>query len=212
MAQHSSLPPHQVAYPDVAPVMLLSESSVKDLSSRLESNVTVERFRPNIVISDCEAFQEVGFVWFLFFFPISGRFYSSQSLHWTRCDSIKEDLKVPLFFSFATYFLPVFWNPQTPKRLFFRIPGRKSRSAMWGCSVWCHVDGNTANASDGPWCSDVTPCVQIHFFSSLSVVFSPQWTPKPASSTEKSLWRLWKGGFLTVLAHDFLGEEPMDDI
>lgn len=49
----------QVAYPDLGPVMLLSESSVKDLSSKLETDVTVERFRPNIVISDCEAFDEV---------------------------------------------------------------------------------------------------------------------------------------------------------
>lgn len=58
-AQQSFLPLHQVAYPDVAPVMLLSESSIQDLSSRLENDVTVERFRPNIVISDCDAFQEV---------------------------------------------------------------------------------------------------------------------------------------------------------
>ncbi|XP_060939137.1 mitochondrial amidoxime-reducing component 1-like [Limanda limanda] len=48
----------QVAYPDVGPVMLLSEASVKDLSSRLEKDVTVDRFRPNIVISGCEAFEE----------------------------------------------------------------------------------------------------------------------------------------------------------
>lgn len=39
--------------------MLLSESSVKDLSSKLEKDVTVERFRPNIVISDCQPFEEV---------------------------------------------------------------------------------------------------------------------------------------------------------
>nr|XP_020459894.1 mitochondrial amidoxime-reducing component 1-like [Monopterus albus] len=48
----------RVVYPDVAPVMLLSEASIKDLSSRLEKDVTVERFRPNIVISDCEPFDE----------------------------------------------------------------------------------------------------------------------------------------------------------
>lgn len=54
----ASFPQFEVAYPDVAPVMLLSESSVKDLSSKLEKGVTVERFRPNIVISDCEAFEE----------------------------------------------------------------------------------------------------------------------------------------------------------
>ena len=39
--------------------MLLSEASVKDLSSRLDKDVTVSRFRPNIVVSDCEAFGEV---------------------------------------------------------------------------------------------------------------------------------------------------------
>ncbi|XP_037550490.1 mitochondrial amidoxime-reducing component 1 [Nematolebias whitei] len=48
----------EVAYPDIAPVMLLSEASVKDLSSKLEKEVTVERFRPSIVISDCEPFDE----------------------------------------------------------------------------------------------------------------------------------------------------------
>ncbi|XP_031436493.1 mitochondrial amidoxime-reducing component 1 [Clupea harengus] len=48
----------EVAYPDTAAVMLLSEASVKDLSSRLDKDVTVSRFRPNIVVSDCEAFGE----------------------------------------------------------------------------------------------------------------------------------------------------------
>ncbi|XP_028251752.1 mitochondrial amidoxime-reducing component 1 [Parambassis ranga] len=48
----------QIAYPDIGPVMLLSEASVNDLSSKLEKGVTVERFRPSVVISDCEAFQE----------------------------------------------------------------------------------------------------------------------------------------------------------
>ncbi|TKS87165.1 Mitochondrial amidoxime-reducing component 1 [Collichthys lucidus] len=48
----------QVVYADVGPVMLLSESSVKDLSSRLDEDVTVERFRPNIIISGCDAFEE----------------------------------------------------------------------------------------------------------------------------------------------------------
>ncbi|KAL3049603.1 hypothetical protein OYC64_008956 [Pagothenia borchgrevinki] len=56
------LPPFEVAYPDEAPVMLLSEASVQDLSSRLEEDVTVKRFRPNIVISDCEAFAEDSWV------------------------------------------------------------------------------------------------------------------------------------------------------
>lgn len=49
---------YEVAFSDMAPVMLLSEPSVKDLSSKLEKGVTVERFRPSIVVSDCEAFDE----------------------------------------------------------------------------------------------------------------------------------------------------------
>lgn len=48
----------EVAYPDVAPVMLLSEASVKELSSRLDKDVTVKQFRPNIIVSDCEPFEE----------------------------------------------------------------------------------------------------------------------------------------------------------
>ncbi|XP_071353566.1 mitochondrial amidoxime-reducing component 1 isoform X2 [Trachinotus anak] len=51
-------PQYEVAYSDIGPVMLLSEASVKDLSSKLEKDVTVDRFRPNIVIGDCEAFDE----------------------------------------------------------------------------------------------------------------------------------------------------------
>ena len=51
----------KVAYPDVGPVMLLSEASVGDLNGKLQKDVTVERFRPNIVVSDCNAFEEVLF-------------------------------------------------------------------------------------------------------------------------------------------------------
>uniref|UniRef100_A0A672FMS5 Mitochondrial amidoxime reducing component 1 n=1 Tax=Salarias fasciatus TaxID=181472 RepID=A0A672FMS5_SALFA len=52
-------PEYQVAYPDFCPVMLLSAASVDDLSSRLEQEVTAERFRPNIVVGGCRAFDEV---------------------------------------------------------------------------------------------------------------------------------------------------------
>ncbi|CAN9502598.1 unnamed protein product [Ophioblennius macclurei] len=48
----------EVAYPDFCPVMVLSEASVKDLSGRLEKDVTVERFRPGIVVGDCQSFDE----------------------------------------------------------------------------------------------------------------------------------------------------------
>lgn len=48
----------EVAYPDIGAVMLLSEASVEDLSHRTDSRLTVERFRPNIVVSDCEPYDE----------------------------------------------------------------------------------------------------------------------------------------------------------
>lgn len=48
-----------MAYPDYGPIMLLSEASVQDLSSKLDQEVTTERFRPSIVIGDCEPFDEV---------------------------------------------------------------------------------------------------------------------------------------------------------
>ncbi|XP_064818464.1 mitochondrial amidoxime-reducing component 1-like, partial [Oncorhynchus masou masou] len=48
----------KIVYNDLGPIMLLSEASVKDLSSRLEKEVTVARFRPSIVVSDCDAFDE----------------------------------------------------------------------------------------------------------------------------------------------------------
>lgn len=43
----------------MGPVLLLSQASVDDLNTRLEKDVTAERFRPNIVIGDCQAFEEV---------------------------------------------------------------------------------------------------------------------------------------------------------
>ncbi|XP_072546504.1 mitochondrial amidoxime-reducing component 1 isoform X1 [Salminus brasiliensis] len=48
----------KVAYPDAAPVMLMSEASVKDLGSRLDRDISVRQFRPSIVVGDCDAFNE----------------------------------------------------------------------------------------------------------------------------------------------------------
>lgn len=48
----------QVAYPDLAPLLLLSEASVKNLNTKLKKKVSVRNFRPNIVISGCDAFAE----------------------------------------------------------------------------------------------------------------------------------------------------------
>ena len=49
----------QVLYADYAPFMLLSEASLNDLNCRLENHVTVRHFRPNILVKDCQAFDEV---------------------------------------------------------------------------------------------------------------------------------------------------------
>ncbi|KAM8947552.1 mitochondrial amidoxime reducing component 2 [Pelodytes ibericus] len=48
----------KVAYPDLSPLLLLSEASVDDLNSRLLTKVTQRNFRPNIVVSGCAAFEE----------------------------------------------------------------------------------------------------------------------------------------------------------
>ncbi|XP_071996195.1 mitochondrial amidoxime-reducing component 1-like isoform X2 [Engystomops pustulosus] len=48
----------RVAYPDLAPLLLLSEASLENLNHKLENKITSRNFRPNIVISGCEAFGE----------------------------------------------------------------------------------------------------------------------------------------------------------
>ncbi|KAM5165677.1 mitochondrial amidoxime-reducing component 1 [Mantella aurantiaca] len=48
----------QVAYPDLSPLLLLSEASLGDLNSKLENKVSIRNFRPNIVVSGCGAFAE----------------------------------------------------------------------------------------------------------------------------------------------------------
>ncbi len=49
----------EVMFADYAPLMLMSEASIADLNSRLESNVSAQNFRPNILVADCEAYDEV---------------------------------------------------------------------------------------------------------------------------------------------------------
>ncbi|EQB78575.1 hypothetical protein CB1_001073062 [Camelus ferus] len=49
---------YQVAYPDCSPIMVLSEASLADLNTRLEKKVKMSQFRPNIVVTGCDAFEE----------------------------------------------------------------------------------------------------------------------------------------------------------
>ncbi len=50
----------QVAFSDGYPFLLISEASLADLNSRLETPVPMGRFRPNIVVAGCEPYAEDG--------------------------------------------------------------------------------------------------------------------------------------------------------
>lgn len=48
----------KTAFSDGFPLLLISQESLDDLNSRLNQPITMERFRPNIVVSGCDAFAE----------------------------------------------------------------------------------------------------------------------------------------------------------
>lgn len=45
-------------FADGFPILIISESSLHDLNSKLDSALPMNRFRPNIVVKDCEPFAE----------------------------------------------------------------------------------------------------------------------------------------------------------
>ncbi len=45
-------------FADGYPILIISEASLQDLNSRLDSALPMNRFRPNIVVKDCEPFAE----------------------------------------------------------------------------------------------------------------------------------------------------------
>ena len=47
-----------VSFADGFPLLLISQASLEDLNQRLSSPVAMARFRPNIVVSGCDAFAE----------------------------------------------------------------------------------------------------------------------------------------------------------
>ncbi|KAM4052677.1 mitochondrial amidoxime-reducing component 1-like isoform 1-T2 [Anomaloglossus baeobatrachus] len=49
-----------IVYPDASPIMLLSDKSLEELNSRMETPVSLANFRPSIVVSECKAFSEDG--------------------------------------------------------------------------------------------------------------------------------------------------------
>jgi len=50
----------QVGFADAFPLLLLSRASLEELNRRLPRPVTVEHFRPNLVVEGCEPFAEDG--------------------------------------------------------------------------------------------------------------------------------------------------------
>jgi uncharacterized protein YcbX len=53
-------PEDRVGFPDGFPLLLLSRASLEALNARLSRPVTVEHFRPNLVVEGCEPFAEDG--------------------------------------------------------------------------------------------------------------------------------------------------------
>ncbi len=58
LERHGGEPNDQVSYADQCPILLISEASLADLNGRLETPVTMQHFRPNIVVTGCDAFAE----------------------------------------------------------------------------------------------------------------------------------------------------------
>jgi uncharacterized protein len=48
----------RVSFADAYPFLLLSEASLTDLNSRLTDPLPINRFRPNLVVAGCEAYEE----------------------------------------------------------------------------------------------------------------------------------------------------------
>jgi hypothetical protein len=55
---HYATDNEQVSFTDGFPFLLISEASLQDLNKRLDEPVPMNRFRPNLVVSGCEAFAE----------------------------------------------------------------------------------------------------------------------------------------------------------
>lgn len=49
---------NQLAFADGYPLLLISQASLDDLNKRCPTNITMNQFRPNLVIDNCDAFAE----------------------------------------------------------------------------------------------------------------------------------------------------------
>lgn len=57
-ARYALRPSDQTGFADGYPFLLISQASLDDLNARLDSPIPMNRFRPNIVVSGCDAFAE----------------------------------------------------------------------------------------------------------------------------------------------------------
>lgn len=57
-ATYAVRPTDEVNFADGYPVLLTTEASLADLNARLATPVPMNRFRPNLVVAGCEAFEE----------------------------------------------------------------------------------------------------------------------------------------------------------
>nr|XP_020642274.1 mitochondrial amidoxime-reducing component 1-like isoform X2 [Pogona vitticeps] len=51
-------PTDEVAYAEGSPTLIISEASLEDLNTRLEKKVTITNFRPNILVTGCNPYEE----------------------------------------------------------------------------------------------------------------------------------------------------------
>ena len=56
--QYAIHPDDHTGFADGYPVLLISEASLQDLNSRLETPLPMNRFRPNLVVKGCEPYAE----------------------------------------------------------------------------------------------------------------------------------------------------------
>jgi uncharacterized protein len=47
-----------IAFSDAQPILIASQASIEDLNGKLKNPIPIRRFRPNVVVKGCDAFEE----------------------------------------------------------------------------------------------------------------------------------------------------------
>jgi len=56
--EYAVTPNDHTSFADGYPILIISEESLNDLNSRMETSVPMDRFRPNVVVKGCQPFEE----------------------------------------------------------------------------------------------------------------------------------------------------------